>query len=301
MRNEIIDRIVKAAHTAHCSKCGKPVGDGGFRTANIPARGGVNPAYICSDCVEVGSYFDKNNNLKHIQAGHGVWKGFELECVPKSEEGYLAMLWGKYELLPTEDGSLPENGVEFKTPIYRNGSGIKSAIYSWLDWVDFSHPDCGQHINISKVTWSNVDYLIVRENADALFGKLREYMQHHPEDVVRVCGRNFCFYASDDVDWDTHRCFLNLSHDDRWEWRLAKLVSPDQYYALSDMVGEMLKCVETNYLNWFFTGKRDHKAEVTAKKLVSIFCKYAEGKAEAQKEKRCNASRKDRLNADADM
>lgn len=249
-------------------------------TTYIPALG---YRYICENCAENGSYYDKNGALHSKQAGHGFRCGFELECVPYSNADRAAMCSHHYGLLPTRDGSLPIGGVEFKSPIYRNLSGIKSAMRSWEKMADFSNRQCGQHINFSMVNWPIEYYTRIRNNAPGLFNELQCYMEDHPEETRRVCGRNFCHYAGAYGDYERHENWLNLSHADRLEWRLAKIASVNQYFHLVNLMMEICNCLENNFLN--HPGDR-RKTAVTSAKIVRLFKKYADGKARCQLEKR---------------
>lgn len=110
---------------------------------------------VCYDCVELQSYWTKNDKTAGTVTKNGIRYGFELECVPKnywnvnSDEVIAKTLCENNDIIPTHDGSLPTGGVEFKTPIMNNLKYAKSLLNKMSKYWDFSDEECGQHVNIS--------------------------------------------------------------------------------------------------------------------------------------------------------
>jgi len=104
------------------------------------------------------------------------------------------------------------------------------------------------------------------------------------------------------ADENSRYNFVNVKNNSNIEFRLNKFVSGKQYQNLMKMEVEMVKCIVTNFCEHFTTKTteidarryykqqhfkdtgeklpskdsfRKHKAQVTAKKLVAIFEKYA--------------------------
>lgn len=259
--------------TVKCKKCGKII-------PYIVAKKSQNGDYYCNKCSHIESYYTKNNERVHTLSKNRKTYGFELECVKKTDEEYLNMLHEKYHLIPTYDGSLPENGVEFKTPTYLSLRGVESVFNQFYKWVNFSHNKCGQHINIGDTEYIN-DATIswIKYFADEIFDELRDYMSMHRDSTERICGRYFTAYASNTVCYSDHCSWINLSHDNRIEFRLSKFVNPKQYITLTKMWTEMLDCVINNFVKKYiyYDNSCDynyHIASVTSDKLVKIFQKY---------------------------
>ena len=254
-----------------CKKCGKTV-------PVFLAQKSGNGDYYCVECSYIKDYCTKNEEKVHKGTKKRKTYGFELESVKKSEEEYLNMLHEKYHLIPTHDGSLPENGVEFKTPTYRSLLGLKKAFEGFYEWVDFSDYRCGQHINIGDEVYIN-GYTMegIRKNADTIFDKLKNYMKQNRVSTERICGRFFTDYASLYADYCDHCCWINLSHQNRIEFRLSKFVTPKQYITLTKMWEEMLDCIINNYVkkyNPVHNTYNQRNANIVANKLVAIFKKY---------------------------
>jgi hypothetical protein len=132
-----------------------------------------------------------------------------------------------------------------------------------------------------------------KQKNNSLFIPLCEAMQNNPTATEKVFGRTFTSYARP-IDWDsTQEChsdryhFINCLADNNIEFRLNKFTSGKQYQNLMKMEVEMVKCIINNFCDHFMdtewdrtryekrTAYRKHKADVTAKKLVKIFEKYA--------------------------
>lgn len=256
---------------AKCKKCGKVFSVEVMRKSS-------NGDYYCGECSAIKNYSTKNNERVHCKTKKGKTYGFELECVKKCEEDYLNMLHFKYHLIPTEDGSLPEDGVEFKTPTYNSLRGLEKQFEKFDEWVDFSDRRCGQHINIGDTEYLNKGSIyIIRRYADEIFDKLGWYMKEHEDSTNRICGRFFTDYARFPFGYSEHSNWINLSHNERIEFRLSKFRSPRQYILLTKMWEEMTDCVINNFLKKCRTWDCEHNhtvADSTADKLVNIFKKY---------------------------
>lgn len=277
-------KVINGVEFVKCVHCG----EWHEKADSIPVYGidGVakrNNRYIYEPHLENGSYFDKNNESFHKSTKNGFRCGFELECIPYSDEAKAAMLQSGYGFIATSDGSLPWGGVEFKTPVYENLNGVRQILITVASLANFTDPHCGQHVNASMTGWSYDDYDIIRDHANGLFDPLMEHMGKEAKATEKVCGRYFVHYAGDYGEYTRHENWLNLSHDNRIEWRLAKMQSAQQYFHLVNMVKEMLACIETNFLQHVGSKLEAQKVGVTANKLIRIFDKYAAGKAECQK------------------
>jgi hypothetical protein len=271
-----------------CVCCGreKP-GATATRTEYIAARG---IRYVCAECMTIKPYTTDNNKAVHKAAGHGQTIGIEGEAMPDSPAAAAAMMQAGYHLIPTHDGSLPAGGIEFKSPIYYNKSGIKSAIHSWCKLVHFDFPTTSQHINVG-CRWMNpetLEFLLMW--ASRIFKALFIRIADDEKEMERICGKSFNEWANWYEDFSNHYSWISIRHDNHIEWRNARIQTPEQYFHLVCMVCDMMECVGTNFIAYRNESTKviEHKADLTAGKLVRIYDKYRVGKADCQKEKRNN-------------
>jgi hypothetical protein len=84
----------------------------------------------------------------------------------------------------------------------------------------------------------------------------------------------------------SHSNFINLQHDTHIEYRLCKFVDADQFLRCVKMCVEFTQAINTNFLDHYNDDQldssiedideyRNHKAKITAGKLVKIFEKYS--------------------------
>ena len=112
----------------------------------------------------------------------------------------------------------------------------------------------------------------------------------HKEETIAVCGRFFTQYChcgnmyGNRNMYGNHCNWINLSHNGRAEFRLYKLITPNQYINLAHMWTEILYCC-IDYYNDFekyyknqeavnyelFAKKFDDKY---SKKMIKIFNKH---------------------------
>ena len=246
---------------------------------------------VCYNCVELQSYWTKNNKTAGAPTKNSIRYGFELECVPKNywnvvgDEVIAKTLCENKDIVPTRDGSLPDNGVEFKTPIMNNLKYAKSLLNKMSKYWDFSDEKCGQHINISIPEFTeDVRYYALKKHR--CFDFLAEDMEAHCKETITVCGRYFTHYASRFCDYQDHRNWINLSHNGRAEFRLSKISSVNQYIALAQMWAEILKAyilfynediaVDRNTLyNTSARTKKHNSLDIKyGRKMIRIFHKY---------------------------
>lgn len=246
---------------------------------------------VCYDCVELQSYWAKNDKIAGATTKNGIRYGFELECVPKnywnvnSDEVIAKTLCENNGIIPTHDGSLPTGGVEFKTPIMNNLKYAKSLLNKMSKYWDFSDERCGQHINISMPEFTeDVRYYALDNHR--CFDFLAKNMKTHCKETETVCGRYFVYYANIIPDYAQHRNWINLSHNGRVEFRLSKISSVNQYIALAQMWTEILKAyisfynedvtVDKNTLYDFSTRIKKHSSlDIKyGRKMIRIFNKY---------------------------
>lgn len=243
---------------------------------------GKNKKYICLSCNDIQPYSTKNDLKFHKKKKHGKTYGFEFECIPNSIQDKVVLCDRKYSFIPTYDASLPKDGIEFKTPIYYSLNGIKPMLKTLTTCADFTHVDCGQHINIGDTKYINCKNMCkIRDYSPIIFTPLAMYLKENRESTVKICGRYFTDYATISSYTD-HYSWINLSHDNRIEFRLSKMQTPTQYFQLICMWTEMLDAIIT----WFLPNPSYKSAQKTSEKLVKIFQKYENEKANCQRPER---------------
>lgn len=226
--------------------------------------------YVCNSCLHVEGYCTKNNNTMYNPSSTHKTYGFEFECVPINKDGFdghVEMMSSKYGLIPTEDGSLPIGGIEYKTPTINGLRGVRHMFNDVYSMVKFSSQKCGQHINIGDSEYiDNTAMAHIRSYKHSLFDDLTNYMTEHEDDVKRVCGRKFTYYADNNTSY-VHGSWLNLTNSNRLEFRISKFKTPKQYFELVNMWTEMLDAI----INGFvipYSDCNNRKNENNAKKDV---------------------------------
>ena len=244
--------------------------------------------YVCDSCLHVEGYCTKNNETLYNPSSTHKTYGFEFECVPIKRsgfDGHVEMMSSKYGLIPTEDGSLPLGGIEYKTPTINGLRGVRRMFNDVYGMVKFSSVKCGQHVNIGDSEYIDATAMHrIRYFKDYLFDNLTDYMTEHEDDVKRVCGRNFTYYADNNHRY-VHGSWLNLGNNNRLEFRISKFKNPKQYFELVNMWTEMLDAIIKGFVIPYEDGnvhKNSINAEKTCNHLIRIFKRYADGKASVQ-------------------
>lgn len=254
--------------------------------------------YVCNGCLNVKGYYTKNNETLYNPSSTHKTYGFEFECVPIRKDGFdghVEMVSSKYGFIPTEDGSLPDDGIEYKTPTINGLRGVRHMFNDVYSMVSFRSDKCGQHINIGDSKYINEDAMNrIRAYRDYLFDNLTDYMTEHEDDVKRICGREFTYYAGNDHRY-VHGSWVNLDNKNRIEFRISKFKNPRQYFELVNMWTEMLDAIINGFVIPYEYGdvrKNGNNAEKVCRRMIRIFKRYADGKAAVQIRDKAIASKK---------
>lgn len=262
--------------TATCLRCGATDMVDTMHRVKSPSK---NYFYVCNHCRDYeASYSAENGTFAHKQAKHGLTLSIEFETSVRNDDSNILYQYG---FLPSSDGSI--HGTEWKSPIYTNISGL-SQMFKTIEGKTTVGTECGTHTNVGTFTATEMSHIV--RFYHSLFVPLCEYMQQHASDTITLFGRNFTYYANtinNNTTPTKHENFINVQHNTHLEFRLAKFRTAEQYIRLVKMCMEMTKAVKTNFIEHFndnrggenMTSYRKHKASVTAKKLISIFKKYA--------------------------
>lgn len=295
--------------TAKCQCCESVDFTVNMVKTSLAKRGGAN-AYMCQRCArENRQYHTSNNEIQGKQKVNAVSTGIEWEM--SFSDDYARNTLFAYGLIPTHDCSLRSEGdgsrygwdgnaCEYVTGIMQ-GLNIASKMCATIDTlIRDGHASinnsCGTHFHVSINSMRDEHgaktYMgYIQRFYNSLFVPLCEVMQANPATTERVFGRYFDHHYCTTVNAGTYAGdrynFINVTNDSNIEFRLNKFTSAKQYQNLMKMEVEMVQAIVTNFCEHFNdekidtrryenkTAYRKHKAQVTAKKLVKIFEKYA--------------------------
>lgn len=297
--------------TAECPRCKNlfPV-DLMVRTES--RKRGCRPILMCADCASHNSSYHTNNDvIMGTAKANAVKVGIEFET-SFSDEYSRAMMF-EYGFIPTHDGSLDsdghsnrygwdENTCEYVSGIMQGLNRASKFALSCDYMMSNGHlkvnNSCGTHFHVSvndmRDAMGNKTYMgYIRRFYNSLFVPLCEEMKAHPVETTELFGRNFTRWAKE-INWESTQSrhddryhFINCLAENNIEFRLNKFVNGKQYQKLMKMEVEMVKCIVANFCDHFMdtewdrtryekrTHYRKHKADMTAKKLVKIYRKYA--------------------------
>lgn len=295
---------------AKCNCC-----DGTFLVSDMvgttSAKRGENVVYICQDCATRNRrYHADNNKVLGTDKANMVLDGIEFECCYSDE--YARNTFFEYGFIPTHDCSIVSEGSGSRYGYDGNACEYVSGLMKGLNRASkFAltcdrliadghlkvNNSCGTHFHVSvnsmKDKNGNKTYVgYIKRFYHSLFIPLTEAMKANPDATKNLFGRTFDgHYAKEinqysDPSYDRY-LWVNLMNDSNIEFRLNRFENGKQYQNLMKMEVEMVKCIISNFCEHFMdtewdtrryekrTHYRKHKADVTAKKLVAIYKKYA--------------------------
>lgn len=187
---------------------------------------------------------------------------------------------------------------EIKTPIYNNMLGFTRVLrkmchlFNIEDWNTAT--DYGTHLNIGNTDLTPENIAILRRFYHSLFVDFCDYLKANEEKTTALHGRYFMDievargnyfdtpYANtinQNTSATNHANFINLQHDTHIEFRLCKLVTPDQYMMVARMYQEIVQKVICDYFlkryNENTTAEvKKALAKKASQKMIKIFNKY---------------------------
>ena len=286
--------------TAKCTCCNTVQFVDQMVKTQMPNRGNA-AAYMCRHCATQNQWYHSTNNKNRgTTKANAVKVGTELEV--SYNDMYARNILFEFGLIPTNDCSLEgANTCEFVTGI-QNGLNIASKMCVTIEnLINENHLEinnsCGTHFHVSINDMKNANgeqiYMnYIKRFYHSLFIPLCEKMKANPETTKALFGRYFqddyCKTVSQFSSVEDRYLFINVKANSNIEFRLNKFKTAKQYQNLMKMEIEMVQAIITNFCEHFnddkidarryanMTEYRKHKANVTAKKLVKIFEKYAE-------------------------
>ncbi len=269
--------------TATCLKCGIQDQVSNMNKVDSPNK---NYFYTCHSCfvpnlqLSYSTYSQENTVFTKKQAKHGQTISIELETSNNNDDSTWLYQYG---FLPTHDGSI--NGIEWKSPIWCNKSGLNQLFRTVEKKCEFDS-QCGTHVNIGSFDSSSMD--MIKRFYHSLFVPLCNHMSNNPVKTKKAFGRDFTYYASKittNTEPTKHENFINTQHNTHLEFRLCKFNTADTFMDTLKMCSEMVATINSNFISHFNDhltdtsinpqAHRKHKASITAQKLIKIFDKYA--------------------------
>lgn len=280
---------------AICLQCGSSIEPGTGYSAPLASNGG-RAQYICANChdgwndINYGAHAHAACNGKQAKSGLTYSVELEVRRPDALTRGELAAVG----FIATRDCTTDR---EFKMPARGNLNNSKT-------WATVERLARGGHLAITNSEGTHVHighgdvehpkadgnptpdlinaYTMraLRNRAQAIYGPLMEEWQDNPAAVVRVFGRWFNDMAAAGVSTlDRYRA-INLTNAETIEYRLPRFRTANQYRHCLKTCGALTKTVVTNYIAYAIDPDTDyyklnHKADVTAAKLVRVWTKYA--------------------------
>lgn len=278
-----------------CIYCNKLVEEGVDGAVRVPMiKRGNRYAYMCAEHATTQGdegYSDENRTIRGA-ANHPFTFSMELEMHYPTAQ--IRAELESVNFMPTQD---PTTHTEFKSPIWDSMKPMPKMLNSICKLMESGHgeitEDDGTHFHVgykgkNGINATTITY--IGKYYHSLFVPLCEELKAHPYETIAVFGRFLGGWA-DEIDNNSypyaHSNFINIQHDDTLEFRLCKMITADQYMKVAKMCREITGVVVTNFIEHYNDTKfdtrryknihmyRKHKADVTAKKIVNLFRKYA--------------------------
>ena len=255
----------------------------GVKAIPLKNRGGRN-GYLCeAHASSYGdrSYYDENSTLRGTTKKHGFTFSMELEMSQPTTTMRAELL--NCGFMPTQDST---TDTEFKSPIWQSLNPLPkkfNTIEKLLnDGEGAITNNEGTHFHVGHREYINATTInYIKRFYHSLFLPLCNIMLDNSEATKKLFGRNFCYWAkqiNEDTNPNEHSNFINLQHDNTIEFRLCKFVNTKQYMNVIKFCKDVTNTIINNFIKYFegsTTEQRRHKAQVTANKIVKLYCKYA--------------------------
>lgn len=285
-----------------CMKCGKTAKDYAMLGINVvwttapapskKANGGVG--FVCHMCAGMHDYSSepvvtsKYDGKPRIALEVEYMRYYDAPTIDgmrmdndRTIRAYAARIFGG----DTHEDCTVDG--EVKTPAYRSLSGMRDRLGQFAQAVDMSHSDAGMHTNISIdklsfASWRPTDWELF-----SLFAPLAEYMRDNREYTEYVFGRYFSDYCMYSTDCFYHGTWLNTRTNQGFclEWRLMHYRDIEQAMRGLSFIVDVTKLL-VKYID------AEISATVYAKKVVSMFKKYATGYGACEKRAKLGENRK---------
>ena len=280
-----------------CLQCGAAIAPGEGYSAPLASNGGRAQS-VCWNCkqgyndISYGQHAHAAATGKQAKSGLTYSVELELREVDVLTRGEMAAAG----FIATKDSTTE---VEYKMPPRGNLNNAKtwSTVEALLMHGHAEITDSeGSHIHIGhgtveikdedgNPTPGLINYRTMRKirvRAHTMLDPLMNEWHANPAAVVRVFGRYFDMdYAIGQVSSADRYSAINITNDNTIEYRLPRFRTAAQYRNCLKLCADLTKTIVTNYCKYAqdlstHPRKLDHKAEITAQKLVKVWRKYEE-------------------------
>lgn len=280
----------------HCIVCGQYLAPREGYSAPLASNGG-RAQYVCHEC------YSGWNNHTYGEHAHGEARGkqakagltYSVELETRRPDALMRAELAAVDFIATDDCT---TDTEFKMAPRGNLNNSKtwSTIEKLLNEGHAAITDTeGTHIHVGHGTVEVKDedgnptpdlinsYTMqqLRWRCHTILEPLIDEWQANPEAVIRVFGRWFNEdYAAAKVSSIDRYSAVNVTNKNTIEYRLPRFRTAAQYRACLKLCAELTKTIVTNYMKYAYVSaadpaKLDHKAEVTARKLVKVWQKLS--------------------------
>lgn len=254
-------------------------------------RRGGRAVYLCEfHAHHMESYGYENRFRLGVEKVSKNTFGCELETSYSSLKARAEIVANKY--IPTSDCTV---NCEYKSPIMKGLNSFSKQCETFEKLIEEGHlaigDECGTHFHFGDANYINAETIsYLSRFYHSLFVPLCREMQANRRATENLFGRWFTGYAAP-IDENSfalnHSNFINLEHSYSIEFRLCKFRSAAQMMQVARFIKAAGNCIIDNFIKHFndedidssryasITEYRKHKAEVTAKKLVKLYRKYA--------------------------
>lgn len=270
----------------HCDVCGRYMYKGEEKkwTEFQPKSRGTK-AYICPDCMEVHSYYEKQEKIRWgTNNANSFTYGFEFEIIPKTKASHALLISRDYGMLATYDGSIASyGGIEFKTLVYDSLNGVKQSFRTVEENMVFCpeyDEHFGTHVHIGHGEKFTSDfYAWLNCYVCDLFDRLGEYLYTNPMLCKQVFGRSLTFYANCPCSYYDHNSYINIRNTNNIEYRLPQFHNATQYFHCVCLCKEFTKALFDGY-------EKNSDPLKIGQKLVKLFIKHCNGQMNYQRPER---------------
>lgn len=280
----------------HCFVCGQYLAPREGYSAPLASNGGRN-RYVCHEC------YSGWNNHTYGEHAHAEARGkqskagltYSVELETRRPDALMRAELAAVEFIATEDCT---TDTEFKMAPRGNLNNAKtwSTIekllregHAAITYTEGTHIHVGHGtVEIKDEDGNPTPDLInartmrqLRMRCHTMLEPLIDEMQANPEAVVRVFGRWFHEeYAAAKVSDIDRYSAINVTNKNTIEYRLPRFRTAAQYRACLKLCAELTKTIVTNYMQYAAAeptnyAKLDHKAKITAAKLVKVWQKLS--------------------------
>lgn len=256
------------------------------------AKRGNRYGYMCEfHASRLEGYCTENDYRHGSRKVNGFTYSMELETSASTQKARGELL--DFGFLPTSDSTV---NVEYKSPIYEGLNAISKQLVSieklTQEEMNIGN-NCGTHFHVGHVDHINPATMeAIRRFYHSIFVPLSDCMKANPEKTTAFWGRSFNQYGwacpiNENSNPNEHTNFINMQHAWTIEFRLAKFQNASQYMNVVKFCRDVVNAVIENFVKHFhdsnidasrynnMTEYRKHKAQVTAKKIVKLYKKYA--------------------------